>query len=196
MISGRALEDLKSMVQLAAVDSPERTAWSWNSAPRPAGIPPPKKATAQLTEIRTTLQGTIAPYAGAWIEAKPLGLTVHFRQVAKDRVEDLKAALQAALDAHSARLRVLPGPMALEILPALGWTKGTAVQMMVAHAGPRAIAPCYFGDHVNDASAFAAVVALGGLAVGIGESAPATARFRLPGPHALLGLLASLAKHH
>ena len=65
----------------------------------------------------------------------------------------------------------------------------------MASSPPPAL-PIYSGDDANDADALEAAAALGGIAIGIGVRAPATATHRLPSPRDLLAfhetLLASL----
>jgi len=197
VISGRALADLKQKVQIPGIDYAGTDGIELELGGVPQQHPDAGRVVAQLAEVKEHLQQVITPFAGAWIEAKPLGLTVHFRQVAEELVGGLQASLQRALESPAGGLRVLPGPRALEVLPDLGWSKGTAVRMMIEHAAEPAIAPCYFGDQANDASAFDAVADLGGIAVGIGESAPGSARFRLESPAALDSLLVNfLAVDH
>lgn len=192
ILSGRALENLRQLVAIPGIDFAGCGGLELQLGPALTQHPETAKAAAQLAALQRQLQQRIAPFPGAWIEAKPLGLTVHFRQVAADRLEALRASLHEALQPAADGLRVLPGPMAVEILPELGWSKGTAVRQMAEHAGPGPVAPCYFGDHANDASAFDAVAALGGVAVGVGPAAPASARFRLADPRAVHELLSSL----
>jgi hypothetical protein len=58
----------------------------------------------------------------------------------------------------------------------------------MAQAGPDTL-PLYAGDDANDRDALETATALGGLALGIGPQAPATAQHRLPGPAALVKFL-------
>jgi trehalose-6-phosphatase len=81
--------------------------------------------------------------------------------------------------------------MAIEITAALGWTKGSAVRTIVEHVGAGAM-PLYAGDEANDEDALAEAAALGGVALGIGPRAPATAQQRLASPEALAQFLAKL----
>jgi trehalose 6-phosphate phosphatase len=81
--------------------------------------------------------------------------------------------------------------MAIEITPALGWTKGFGVRTMVASAGTDAL-PLYAGDEANDGDALEATNALGGVTIGIGPRAPASARYRLADSAALVSFLHTL----
>ena len=126
------------------------------------------------------IRHALAGYAGAWLEQKPLGLTVHYRGVAASRIDALRTDVADAIRPFFGTLRVVDGAMAIEIAPDLGWTKGTALRMIVEHVGARAVLPLYAGDDANDADALLAAADLGGIAIGVGPRAPSLARYRLP----------------
>jgi trehalose-6-phosphatase len=71
-------------------------------------------------------------------------------------------------------------------------TKGTAVRTLLDLADHDAVFAFYAGNDANDWDALEAVAELGGIAVGIGARAPATAQFRLPNEAALKDLLLTL----
>ena len=143
-------------------------------------------ATERLREVVTSCKG-------AWIEEKPLGLTVHYRSVnGADRIEQLRAEVAHAIEPLSEELRVLDAAMAIEITPDLGWTKGTAIRLIVAHVGHTGTLPLYAGDEANDADALTTAAQLGGVAIGVGQLAPDTAQHFLRNPLALSGCLDTL----
>jgi trehalose-6-phosphatase len=76
-------------------------------------------------------------------------------------------------------------------MPALGWTKASAVRAIVDDAARNAFA-FYAGDEANDADALAAAAGLGGVAVGVGPRAPEAAPYRLADPAELAWLLAEI----
>ncbi len=90
-------------------------------------------------------------------------------------------------------LRIDESPMALEIVPDMGWNKGTAVRMILDHLDATQAMVVYAGDGGNDADAFDAVAAVAGITLGVGPDAPSIARFRLPDPAALYEFLSRLA---
>ncbi len=192
IISGRALANLKQMVEIAGIDYAGTNGLELEFSEVAVQHPQAGRMIARIEQLKDELQRVASPYEGAWIEVKPFGLTVHYRQVVEERVGELKASLQKSLESLAEGFRVLPGPMAVEIVPDLGWSKGTAVRIMIGRAGDPATVACYFGDHANDADAFEAVTALGGLSVGVGDSAPGCARFRLEDSQALGALLDQL----
>ena len=104
----------------------------------------------------------------------------------------MRALALEILGQHHRRLRVVDGPLALEITPRLGWTKGTAVRLFLDALPLRSRLVLYAGDHANDLDAIEAVEGLagitiagtanGGITIGIGEHAPPVAKFRMDSP--------------
>ncbi len=138
------------------------------------------RAVPLVAAVVTPIRHAIAGHAGAWLEQKPLGLTVHYRGVAPSQIEALRTDVADAIRPFCGTLQVVDGAMAIEIAPDLGRTKGTALRMIVEHVGGTAVMPLYAGDDANDADALLAAADLGGIAIGIGPRAPSLARYRLP----------------
>lgn len=130
-------------------------------------------------------------YPGAWVEHKRYGFTVHYRGVATGLVEEVHTRIHGFLERWSDRLRVIEGPMAIEAVIAGTWTKGDALKQIVRHVGEPAFV-FYAGDAANDREAFEAATAHGGIALGVGELAPASAAAYLPHPPALMAWLQEL----
>ena len=146
-----------------------------------------------LDRLTAATESRLPAYSGAWVEKKPFGFTVHYRQLAPDRIEPLRAEIADLLQPHGASLHVLDGPLAIEVVPAIERDKGTALRAIVAGAGVEPATVLYAGDSANDAPALVTATELGGIALGIGPEPPAAARYRLPDPAALAALLAELA---
>ena len=81
--------------------------------------------------------------------------------------------------------------MAWEITPNVDWNKGSALRLIVDSIG-QPVVPLYAGDSANDAEAISTVIALGGVALGIGPDAPASVHHRLKEPLELISFLTSL----
>lgn len=137
------------------------------------------RAGAVVDAAAMPVRHALAGYVGSWLEQKPVGLTVHYRGAAPDEVEALRRDVAEALTPFSGTLRVVDGAMAMEIAPDIGWTKGTALRMIVEHVGS-VVLPLYAGDDANDADALLAAADLGGITIGVGPRAPSLARYRLP----------------
>jgi trehalose-6-phosphatase len=82
--------------------------------------------------------------------------------------------------------------MAVEAVPNLGWTKGTAITWLSKKIG-KPVLPIYAGDHANDAEAIAATKALNGVAIGVGPNSPRSADHKLTNSAAFVVFLRRLS---
>ena len=193
VVSGRGLDDLLGMIGLEGLSYGGSTGLELELAGE-------RLIPAEALDHRALLDSLSAAFeqrladTGAWVEKKPFGFTVHYRQMAIHHLESLLIQTFSLLRPHLASLRVLNGPMALEVVPAIERDKGTALRSIVAHGGGEPATVLYVGDAANDAPALAAATALGGIALGVGSEPPAEAACRLPDPAALTELLAALAE--
>src|SRR5262249_29230439 len=133
VLSGRTIDELKRMVDIPALyySGTSGLELDLRGAKR---IPPCIEDHIPLmADQAQELTKVIENYRGAWLEKKPFGLTMHYRAVARHEVGDLLTGARKILRSYTGTVRVLKGPMALEMTPALGWTKGTAVHTMVNH---------------------------------------------------------------
>ncbi len=140
-----------------------------------------------LGTMHDQFQDTLKRYPGAWIERKPAALAIHFRGL-------LPLAAVCFRNDICAHLACVPEVMyrivaeAIEVTPATGWDKGTAVEAILkrvknqGHARPF---PIYFGDSGNDKEGMTAVLAAGGIAVGVGLEAPSIASHTTQNPDTL-----------
>jgi trehalose 6-phosphate phosphatase len=193
VISGRGLDDLRGMVGLPGLHYAGNSGLELDLLGKRL-THPEAKANQGLVQRLVRRLGVIATdYAGAWVEDKRLGLTLHYRQVAPHRLADLLERAGRVVRAAASRLRVVEGPMAWEITPALRWDKGSALRLILDSIGPPVL-PAYAGDGANDAEAVAAAAALKGVTLGIGACAPSSSQYRLHDPAALTTFLTCLTE--
>ena len=185
VLSGRAIDDLRDRVGVEGAYYVGTSGLELSFGSMAIAHPERARAVPLVAAVVTPIRHAIAGYAGAWLEPKPMGLTVHYRSVAPDQIEALRTDVAAAIRPFCGTLRVVDGVMAIEIAPDFGWTKGTALRRIVAHVGGTAVLPLYAGDDANDADALLAAADLGGIAIGIGPRAPSLADYRLPDPWSL-----------
>lgn len=190
VISGRSLEDLKQAVGLPELYYSGSGGLELDLLGLQVVPPDVESGQQLLEETYRRLAPTVARAAGAWIEQKPLGLTVHYRDVPPGEAAGLRDELDAALDDD--RLKVWRVNKAVEVIPAFGWSKATAVSKIVEDAARDAL-PFYAGDEANDVEALELVRDMGGLAVGVGERPPRPAQMALESPRALVQVLHKFA---
>ena len=194
VVSGRGLDDLIGMVGLEGLSYGGSTGLELELAGERRIPTEALESRALLDALRAASEICLTTYPGAWVENKPFGFTVHYRQLAPDRIEPLRTDMADLLEPHAAGLHVLDGPLAIEVVPAIARDKGTALRAIVAAGGEPATV-LYAGDAANDALALTvAAEELGGIALGIGPEPPVVAEYRLSDPATLAELLAALAE--
>lgn len=192
ILSGRGLDDLKSLVDVSGLYLAGTGGMELDLRGLRIVHPHAERLAETMDRLAQELEAQVAEYEGAWIEKKRLGLTVHYRQLPGQLLGPLLAAVADITRAFANDIRVVQGPKALEITPAKGWNKGTAVRLILADFGTNGDVLFYAGDGANDADAFREIAVMGGITVGVGTDAPPNAVCRLPNQAALLAFLGSL----
>jgi trehalose-phosphatase len=173
VVSGRRLADVRERVGpgaefVAGLHGMEITG-PWDSFVHPslAGAEP------VIRDLTRAASKTLAWCRGLLLEDKTYALTCHVRLVAPEdagrALEEFAALAEPQLEAGV--LRLMPGAKAFELLPAVDWHKGRAVEWIRANVTRRLGQPVqviYLGDDRTDEDAFAA---LGDddLAIGVGQ---------------------------
>jgi trehalose 6-phosphate phosphatase len=157
--------------------------------------PPERRAVpAPLTPgERALLQAGARRFPGVLLEDKGAGVALHYRRAPEAAEACHQLALQLAAAAPGAR-SVQPGKMVVELKLAPAH-KGEAVRRLMQSAPFAGRRPVFVGDDATDEDGFRAVLALGGLAVRVGEDTPdSAASHALPDSAAVLQWLASVAE--
>lgn len=126
-------------------------------------------------------------YPALLVEIKRASVALHFRQ-APHLAPVCRDALERAMSGL-AGLELLSGKCVYEVKPA-GIHKGQAIAAFMRQAPFAGRTPVFVGDDVTDEAGFATVMALGGLAIKVGEG-PSQAQYRCMTPAALRGWLSS-----
>jgi trehalose 6-phosphate phosphatase len=149
----------------------------------------------ELLHWRTRLEAWMHPFPGWWIEDKPLGFAIHYRQVPPEHADEFLGMLgrwQEKLR-REGRFQILEGKRVLELLPQ-GVSKGLAIREILTLLPEMAnFFPVYVGDDVTDESAFQ-ILQGQGLTIKVGRPGAATAATHfLPDPGAVQHFLTLLA---
>ena len=191
VLSGRALDDVRGMVALSGLYYAGTAGMELDLL----GLRVEHPRAAEWSRVFDALAPLLTPvlerHPGTWAERKPAGLTLHHRALPDAEDGRFRADVLRALDGAADGLRIRDVTRSLELTPALGWNKGTAVQRILDDAA-RQVVPLYAGDGSNDAEAMVVVDQRGGYAVGVGPAAPSCARHRLESCEEVAGLLRDL----
>lgn len=192
IISAREMKDLKSMVDLSGLYYCGTAGMEFDLRGTFISHPDADRLGAAMEGLSARLEEGIRSQGGAWVERKGMGFTLHYRDVDPGKVEPLLREARRILEPRAGELRILDGAMALEVTPACGWTKGSALRKIHEHigGGSAEIGVLYAGDESNDEDGFEAASDLGGISIGVGPRAPSCARHRLGDTAALADLLA------
>lgn len=141
-----------------------------------------------LAPLLPPLQALVQAHPALVLEVKTAALAMHWRGDPA-QADTCRAAMRAA-HAGLPGMSLMEGKMVMELKPAAA-DKGRALQAFMAEAPFAGRTPWFFGDDVTDEAGFAAVLALGGVAVKVG-SGDSAAPWRLPDPAAVRAWLAAV----
>ncbi len=143
---------------------------------------------ASVEMARARLKALAQRLPGTLIEDKGESVSLHYRQ-APDAADAALAEARVVEAESRGRLRLLPGKMVVELVPA-GFDKGKAVARLMEMPPFAGRTPVFVGDDVTDEAGFAVVNRLGGLSVRIGPAEQTGAGAILDDVTALHGWLA------
>jgi trehalose 6-phosphate phosphatase len=130
-----------------------------------------------IAAARRTLARGAAGLGGVWIEDKPSGFALHYRDN-PGAAPPLRSLVAREL-ARSPALRGIEGACVMEILPA-GHSKGAALRALARRPERDGRRPVAVGDDITDEDAFVAADELQGFGVCVGSRRPTAARYGLP----------------
>jgi len=207
VMSGRSCTDLKKLVQVPDViyvGNHGAEIWMNN---RIFIDPQAKKARSLLKAVHKGLATKLQYLRCILIEDKGLTLTVHYRNMRKGRVRDIKAALAETLSelGGETKLEIRQGKKSLEIRPLGARTKGDAalwiVRMSSGESAPSR--PCTtwrskaaviaIGDDRTDEDMFLDLPS-NAITIHVGKGGQSSARFRLKSPRSVRQLLAGVER--
>ncbi len=195
ILSGRELGELRTLVSLKNIYYAGNSGLELDLRGTRISHPGIQDAYSTIAAFAGRLQKAIDRFPGSWLEGKTVGLTIHYRNVSPDRIPDLLAQIKDVSEPFWDLMRFTDGPKAVEIVPELGWDKGTAVQFILEHLGQDDLLPLYAGDAPNDAAAFEAVGERGGICIGVGSDIPPFAHYCASEPAELLSFLFLLDRY-
>lgn len=150
---------------------------------------------ALIQRLGRSLIDATKDLAGVRVENKELTVAMHVRGAAAAAQRRAELSFREIAGPHlkAGTLRELQGDRVFELLPAVAWTKGSAVLHIKAEVERQyrqAAWLIYVGDDVTDEDAFRAV-GTEGITIAVGDR-PAPSAFRLPNPDAVERFLQQL----
>ncbi|MGE5193695.1 MAG: trehalose-phosphatase [Deltaproteobacteria bacterium] len=194
IISGRELDELKRMVGLPGLFYAGTSGLECDLSGEATTHPLVQHSLRLLADLGAGLEPCLHGFPGVWLERKRFGLTVHFRELEAAAVPHLLDRVEQELARWGDRIHVVTGAKAIEIIPNLGWTKGTAVELFLERLGPRPRLMICAGDEACDLEVLWEVGIHDGITIGVGQSSPTVAQYELPDAQAVEHLLENLCE--
>lgn len=141
------------------------------------GTTAPIDRPAALAEVEHAMSRLAGSHPGTLVEAKPLGVALHFRRCPSAEAACVSLA-SALAGAHDFDLQ--PGKMMVEVR-AGGGDKGTALRRLMGEPDMAGTRPVFMGDDLTDEPGFAAAAELGGAGILVGKRRKSAALYRLDG---------------
>ncbi len=194
VVSGRSVRDLQGLLPVPELGLIGSHGGEASIAPY---LQPLRLVAAEkdaLLHWRSWLAARLQAFPGWWIEDKPLGFALHYRQVPREHLRDFMAIQERWQERVQSEktLQLLAGRKVLEILPQ-GVSKGAAIKKILLLPEFSRHFPIYVGDDLTDESAFHLLQGAG-LTIKVGRTCIATAASHfLPHPEAVRLFLSLLA---
>ncbi len=147
----------------------------------------PAVAPPDLTPVLQAAYDLVQRHPGLLVEPKRASVALHYRLAPHMETRCLDTLLRAMQGMEGVEL--LRGKFVFEVKPR-GVHKGQAIMDFMTQSPFAGRMPVFVGDDVTDESAFAAVQALGGWGIKVGEG-PTMAQYRCMTPAALRGWLSA-----
>jgi len=190
VISGRALPDLKDKVNVKGIIYAGNHGLEIEGPGINFVNPVAEDLMPLLRIIYYVLTRTLGAIKGVLVEDKGLSLSVHYRQVAEDKAEEVKNSLEEAVSGVQAmgKVKITSGKKVYEVRPSVDWHKGKAIRLLMKRYGKGGrrsrLLPIYLGDDLTDEDGFKIIESYGGgISVFVGdEKGETAARYFLKSP--------------
>ena len=195
IISGRDLGDLRRRVGVPAAIYAGCHGLEVNGPDLAFSHPEAEAQRDSLRAIGLTLRQRAPAVAGMRVEAKRLGVAVHYRDVAPEQRRLVEIELARALQPAGHRLKLFHGSQVIEVLPQVGWNKGQCalwIREALTGADARPLLTLYMGDDWSDEHAFEALAGQA-ITIRVGGTPATRAHYHLGDVAAAQAFVATLA---
>jgi trehalose-phosphatase len=191
IVSGRSLEDVRRRVQIPNTIYVGNHGLEIDAGQLHFRHPKAEALRNELKCIVLQLQLALSETEGVEIEHKGITVSVHYRRVPAQLQSWVRnGAIEAVRCSKSFAART--GHMVVEVVPAIPWNKGHAVQWICREVLRGLALPIYIGDDTTDEDAFGAIPE--GITIRVGDPAQTEAQYLLPDVTAVGGFLTWLER--
>jgi trehalose 6-phosphate phosphatase len=177
IISGRALNDLKSKVDISGIIYVGNHGFEIEGPGINFVNPLVDEIKPFFRILQRILILTLGSIKGIFIEDKGITLSVHYRQVEDVQANDIEYLVQKVIDRPLSRglFNISKGKKVFDVRPAVNWDKGKAIKLIMKRYGKggrhSGLLVIYLGDDRTDEDGFKVVEKYGnGITVFVGEN--------------------------
>jgi trehalose 6-phosphate phosphatase len=198
IISGRALRDVKKMVDIQDITYVGNHGLQIEGPKIKFESPLPYGYAKLLGALKDELTRKLSCVKGVVIEDKGLSLSVHYRLVAKGDIALVKTIFHETIIVAlvSNKIKIRPGKKVHEIRPPVSWDKGKSVLWLLARykfMHNNDVTAVYMGDDASDEDAFKALQGKG-ITVAVGKAQDSNASYYLRSPVEVKECLSRIAQ--
>ncbi len=160
VISGRSINDLKNLVDIKGIYYSGNHGMEIEGPGLKYNFPLSKDFEIVFHTLCRLLVKELSGIPGVLVEDKGLTFSVHYRQVDRHRVQEVRDIVFQTVGGLSAvkKLKITTGKEVLEIKSAVEWDKGKAISLLIRQIIKRKelnnILYIYIGDDLTDEDAF------------------------------------------
>lgn len=193
VISGRALQDVRSRIGIDGIDFAGNHGIELEKNGELDIHPAAKEHREQLQRAADRIATQLESMHGCFVEDKYATATVHYRRGDTEDVPLVTEIVERVV-AEEAGLRTTSGNEIIEIRPDVDQDKGTAIEALVDERPETVVA--YLGDDQTDVDAFRALLEMDGehIRIAVGQELPA-AEFLVDSPRDVQEFLSWLTEH-
>jgi trehalose-phosphatase len=173
VISGRERADLQNRIRIPGLIYAGNHGLEINGDGFIFVEPTAAACSGAIKEVVADLGRRLHDISGALVEDKGLTVSVHYRLVADDKLDELRRTVHTVLAASHHPFQLTAGDKVYEIRPRVYWSKGTAAEWIRQQLDKPDDLAIYVGDDSTDEDAFAALA--DGITVKVGAGAGETA---------------------
>ncbi len=182
IVSGRSVAEVRRLVRLRRLGyiGIHGLEIAWPKQPARSRVSAAHRA--RIKKVAADLEESLGDIRGLWLENKSASVAVHFRNAAAHALPRIEREVRRVHRKAGGRLKLQSGKKILELLPAVGASKGTAVLRMLRELPRRLGArpfPIYLGDDTTDESVFSALAGRS-LCVRVGAGVNSAAPYSVP----------------
>ena len=196
IVTGRSLQDIKSMVMLKNIFYIANHGFQIVFGRKNWVHPVAQYSLRSMKTIFTALKNSLRSIPGAMVENKLFTLSVHYRNLVYTPISHVKKIVERAVRSFSELCRVTRGKKVIEIRPNVDWNKGYAIlKMLKMFNFTKKPLVVYIGDDRTDEDVFKCLLRSSAITIRVGRNNRSSAKYYVKNTAEVKKLLKSIQNY-